>query len=218
MAQRNTTPELPVYIAERSIEDIGRQHGATINVYVHGFWSDVITIYVRRDWRWSKDESIEHQWKIEVTHSSGGRDTDMVADDVLAHEYFAMGVMAACLEARRIRSHFTELERFALLADEKAQIEREAEKAAEQAAIDADPAMGEEKAAALLAEAAAKTTRRDEITIVARHRGASRQVTKFYVKQGRDGVNRFFKGGAMAKRIDIIAALATYAADSYISV
>ena len=217
MAQRNTTPDLPVYIADRSIEDIGRAYGAAINVYVHGFWSDVITIYVRRNYRYkAAEQGIEHAWQFEITHSSGGRDTDQVADDIVAHDYFAQGIMAACQYARVLRSQVAEIEKYAQLEMEKARREREAEEAAEKAAVAADPAMGEEAAAKMVADAAAKVTRSREITIYARPRGTSRVVTQFHCRAGRDAVTRFFKGSVMMKRIDVIAELATFATDSYI--
>ena len=217
MSQTITTPDLPVVISPYSIEEIGRRQGGTIHTYVHGFWSDVITVYVRRDWRWKQnDGDVAHSWVIEVTHSSGGRDTKQVEDDIQAHEYFAQAVTAVCLEARKIRSQIAELERLARITDEEHRLKEQAEMAAEQAAIAADPAMGEKQASALLNEAALMTTRRTSITINARPRGTSRQVTKFEVKQGRDGVNRFFVQGVMVKRADVVSALASCAADSYI--
>jgi hypothetical protein len=215
---KNTTPALPVWIQDLSVEDIGRQHGSAINVYVHGFWSDVITIYVRREQRYNSSLShlpySEHpvEWTFSISHSSGGRDKGDGLDDLEAETNFAMGLMAAVQHARLLRSQTTALE----AAYQKRRAEEEAREAARkveaEAAKAADAALGVDKAAELLRVMAASTDRRTERQLKAWERGSDKHPTVFTSKMGRDGVVRFFKAGVMLSRHKAEQDLATFSA------
>lgn len=236
---KNTTPALPVWIQDLSLEDIGRRGGSAVHVYVHGFWGDVMTLYVRREYDFAAskahlgmNEQPEcYKWKVEMTHSSGGRDTGEVASDLDAHVNFAQGVLAGVQRGREILAQVAELEAWyqkqqAQEEAKRAELKAEAEKAEAEKAAAADPALGEEAAAQLVAAVAGQVNRRDEKVIVAITRGASdkavlekhyQAVTAYSVRAGRDGVVRFFKAGCVISRSKAIEELATYSHRTHVA-
>jgi hypothetical protein len=206
---KQTTAEVTVFIPEFDAFNAG--HGSMhIPVHVHGFWSDVITIHVRRDTHWQidRDSRPAPTWDIEIIHSSGGRDTDEVKDDVLAHEYFAHAVLAACHMARKIRSQTEVLEKAYQERQAKEQAFLEAEQAAKAKAAESDQALGEVAATVLITDIGAKTTRRQERQFRVYDRGSDTHPTIFTSRMGQDGVVRFFKSGVMLSRKNAIADLA----------
>jgi hypothetical protein len=106
-----TTPELLANgfeIGAYDPEQIGAHGSASIPVAVLGYWSrDPIQIRVAHDWRWERGTD-EHriEWKVSVSHSSGGRDSDVLGDDVAAERNFGKALIAAADEADKIRTHF----------------------------------------------------------------------------------------------------------------
>jgi hypothetical protein len=136
-------------------------HSVHIPVAVVGFWSrDPISIRVSRDYDWaaSRAARIESgdpdaevaKWKVEVSHSSGGRHTDSVPDDLDAETNFGAALIAAAGYARTLRERAPEFEaaRNEFRVAEKAR--REAEERAQAEREAADPPMGFVAAKALL--------------------------------------------------------------------
>lgn len=132
-------------IAEYDLEQIGRNGMGSIRCKVTGFWSgDSITLYVNRDFG--------KGWKITLSNSSGGRDTDEVADDMVAYKNFAAAMDAMCDVGKMIRMNVPTLEAAyqAQRAIDKA--EHEAERAAQAAAFEADERLGDVAATLLVDE------------------------------------------------------------------
>lgn len=215
---KNTTSDLHVFVQPFDIDQIGYHSSASIGVEVHGYWSDVITVYVRRECDWTKDpEERTPNWKIEITHSSGGRDTAEVADDVLANDYFAAGLMTASQIARNIRHEAARLEANYQRARVDAKAEAEAEAAAKAAAAAADPAMGEEQAKAMVEKlaAAARYAVSDrayrcgywDAHIVVFARGSEHPTRRITARKGRDNTVRFYDSGSLISRAQAKVAL-----------
>lgn len=182
-------------IAEYDLEQIGRNGMGSVRCKVTGFWSgDSITLYVSRDYGGG--------WKITVSNSSGGRDTDEIADDMVAYKNYAAALEAMCDVGNMIKMNVPVLE--AALEAQRAidRAEREAEKAAQAAAYEADERLGDVAATLLVDDMAAtgkpvRAFRRAdnwaiEVTV------ARREKTKFY------------HAGSTISKKDLIAKLAEY--------
>lgn len=206
-------------ISDYDLEEIGRRGHGRVNAQVHGYWSqDPMTLHIDRDWRWdpTSDDKIRHSWKFTISHSSGGRDTKEVEDDASAATNFALALVHLAGLARSLKGKVAELEAWSL---DQRRLDKEAEaaeKAKEQAAIDADPRMGFDAAAGMLIEAGKQCKYLGFKNIMARPRGTSRQVTIFQLRKGRDEKIRYYKAGVMVKQMDVASELAEFAADSYI--
>lgn len=125
-------------VAPYELEAIARDGHGRINVKVQGYWSmDPITLYIDRDWI-----RTEGAWRLNLSHSSGGRDPKEVADDLVAECNFARAMIAMAEEGMKIRECFEQME--AWYQDEKVirKAQADAEAAAKQAIIDADPVIG----------------------------------------------------------------------------
>lgn len=210
---RNTTPALPVWIQDATIDDIGRRGGMSLAVYVHGYFTDVITIYVNRklDWELCKETGTDAAtWEFQVTHSSGGRESKEVADDLDAEVNFAQGVMAAVQHARLLRSQTADLEKAYQAQCEVQRLRHLEKQAAKAAAAEADLQLGDRAAAQLLTTAASTTDRRTERQIKAWDRGSSTDHPDyvFTTRMGRDSTIRYFKSGVMLSRTKAIQDLA----------
>lgn len=132
---------------------IDAEYGSfSIPVTVNGYWSsEPIRIYVTRNWY----GNIPVKWDIEVSHSSGGRDTDKVQDNLQASENFAQALLAAVKYARELEARFPEFEeafqkRKAL--DKEFRLVEEAKK---KELFDADQELGVEKAKLLVEQLSA---------------------------------------------------------------
>lgn len=220
---KNTTPALPVWIQELDLETIGRRGGHAIQVHVHGYWSDPITIYVRRkeQWDFSKDrkEPLPVIWEFELTHSSGGRTTDEVAEDIDAEANFAQGILAAVQHARLLRSQTELLEKHYQAQQLIDEVRRnEAKRAADEAKaarVAADTVLGSEGACRLVAAARDATTRRVSHTIYAYPLGEE-ESEAISVRAGKDAVVRFTLGGQVISAANLTAKLVGYSARSHV--
>lgn len=76
-----------------------------IKFNVLGYWSDVITLRVRRDFKSSNAE-----WSASVSHSSGGRDTKVIISDIEAERNFAKAILAAADLADELMTRVPEFE------------------------------------------------------------------------------------------------------------
>lgn len=206
--------------AVTTLEQVYQQR--RVEVRVHGYWSDVITIYVSRDYNWrvERDGGPDHTWDIKLTNSSGGRDEKVVADSLEAEENFGHALIAAAAYARALREREPELEAIyqAERAEEKAR--DEAEKAAKQARIDADPAVGERVATATLNRLAATmelTSRDQHISVTPRgwrEEDGDRNRDTIAITDTRSGAVRFKLNHRAVSRKEAIAALAAASARS----
>lgn len=227
MTQKNTTAALPVYIAERSIEDLAAGYGSgSIAVYAHGFWSDVITIRFERKINWSKrvahlglNEQPEiFEWHFSVSHSSGARDTDQVADDLEAEQNFGMAVLAAVQYARTLRSQAAEFEK-AYRGHEARREAKEAEEkakavAAKQARAAADTVLGKDGAANLISAVKAATNRRVSNMLYVYDLGDEKPVA-ICARAGKDGVVRFSSAGAVLSTDKLLTMLSISSSRSH---
>lgn len=129
-------------------ESIGS--GFSFGVKVKGFWSsDSINVYINRSILADENSVIgfSSAYKISVSHSSGGRASKEVADDVEAEQYFGEALIGVTKFIREeIQPRFALWER--LFQEERAaeRLAVETAKKEQQAKIDADPAVGEQQA------------------------------------------------------------------------
>lgn len=87
--------------------DISRSSNRLVSrVKVKGYWSsDSITAYINREMRWDSNyTATTPEWKVSMSHSSGGRDTKEVADDLEAELNFAEAMTALALYVREFLS------------------------------------------------------------------------------------------------------------------
>lgn len=163
-----------------NLEACGRKERARISIRVNGYWSsDVITIYIERDSNW-QDDTIE--WKATMTHSSGGRLTSnsdsytapayiALESDLDAEECFGRALIDGARVAREILTEHEVLEHWYQIAKAEKDAARMVEKAAQQAKIDADLAIGEQGAKVILNAARHAVTRNRSITYTVYERG-----------------------------------------------
>ena len=124
--------------------------GFSFGVKVKGFWSsDSIRVYINRS-MFSDENSangFSSAYKISVSHSSGGRVSKEVADDVEAEQYFGEALIGVAKFVREeIQPRFPMWER--MYQEERAaeRAEIEAAKKEQQAKVDADTEVGEKEA------------------------------------------------------------------------
>ena len=188
-------------IAEYDLEAIGRNGMGSIRCKVEGFWSsDQITIYVNRNF--------DKQWNFTLSNSSGGRDNKEIENDMVAYKNYAAAMTAMCDLGLELQSEQSlhNLEFSYQVRREEDRKEREAQKAAEQAAIEADLPLGEVKAAMLV----------EEMSLTGAYAHAYARATEYpYLVEcvRREKTKYYFSGGIMAKKA-LIAKLATMSARS----
>ena len=158
-------------------DDLGYSGGRSISVKVHGFWTDVISIWVQRDWsdraaRVERDWLDKPNWKVTISHSSGGRDTKVVASDAEAERNFAHALLAAADVVDMIYANIHLVE--AGYQRRSAEYKQEAELAKKQkeAKIAADPALGIHRAKEMIERISADDASCRSIVVYAR--GADR--------------------------------------------
>lgn len=139
----------PFTIAAYDLEEIGSRGNGSVAVKVAGYWSaDAIRLYIRREWNWKPGKESSYEWRAELSHSSGGRETDPakggIKCDLEAETNFGAALIAISATGRAILAQVATLEAAYQKEAELSRIEREAAEASKQAAIDADPAIGEQ--------------------------------------------------------------------------
>ena len=133
---------------ERNL-DAAIGHGLCIPVKVKGFWShDAINIYVSRSmFRVSGEVNREPSYTVSIRHSSGGRDTDEVACDVEAEQYFGEALLGA---VKYVNEEIKpRLEMWEKMFDEESAVERariEAAQKAKEEQFNADVEVGTKEA------------------------------------------------------------------------
>lgn len=122
----------------------------SIGVKVKGFWSiESINVYINRSMISDENSAngFSSAYKISVSHSSGGRASKEVADDVEAEQYFGEALIGVTKFIREeIQPRIPAWER--LFQEERAaeRAEIEAAKKEQQAKVDADQEVGEQQA------------------------------------------------------------------------
>lgn len=124
--------------------------GFSFGVKVKGFWSsDSINVYINRSMFADENSAngFSSAYKISVSHSSGGRDSKEVADDIEAEQYFGEALVGV---TKFIREEIQpRLDMWERMYQEERAAERlaiEAAKKEQQAKIDADAEVGEQQA------------------------------------------------------------------------
>jgi len=185
-------------IAEYDFERIGRNGMGSINVKVTGFWSgSSLTLYVNRRFS-TKDDN---EWTFSVSTSSGGRDTKEVEDDMVAYKNYSAALAALCDLGTVLKMNDDKLEAAFQAQRAVDRAEREAEKAAHAAAIEADEAMGEVRAAILVEEMA--------LTGAYAHAFNRAEDRAFLVEVARREKTKYYFGGSIMAKKALIAKLAT---------
>lgn len=185
-------------IAEYDLEQIGRCSTSSIRCKVTGFWSgDSISIYIHRD-------LLERaaKWKFTLSNSSGGRDTKEVESDAVAYKNFAAAMNAMCDLILELEGQVPVLEQHYQAMREELRLEREAEKAAEQAKFDADLPLGADTAEVLVNS---MTTTNSHIK--GYRRGQDRPVMVNAVTRMK---TKYYMGGSVISKKDLIAQLAEF--------
>lgn len=140
------------YIFNLNGRDLDKSIGSgfSFGVKIKGFWSsDSIHVCINRS-MFSDENSangFSSAYKISVSHSSGGRDSKEVADDVEAEQYFGEALIGVAKFVREeIQPRIPAWER--MFQEERAaeRLAIEEAKKEQQAKIDADPAVGEQQA------------------------------------------------------------------------
>jgi hypothetical protein len=165
--------------------EVGTNGSGTVYIKPHGYWSrDPITLYIRREFNWKPAGDQAGKWKIEVSHSSGGRansltkkdgtpDPEGVVDDLEAEDNFGAAIRAACQYGRQIREHFPVMEEAYQIQRQLDDAKYEADCAAKLATVEADLPLGLPAAKKLVAIARANLQKwHDEAIILAYARGA----------------------------------------------
>jgi hypothetical protein len=188
---------------------IGRAAYGTIRAKVFGYWSrDPISITIQRNWFRHPDEcdTWRGTWRVSLSHSSGGRDTSEVADDLQAARNLAQGLCELADVGAYIVGRSADLEAAyqERVAEDRA--ERERADAARAAAFDADEPLGEQRAAELL-RAAVAMNKTIEIVAYARGSGSPEHGAVCVGPSGKTTYKRNFRVASRAAMIAWLAAM-----------
>lgn len=195
-----------------TLEEVGaelakRNGYLSFAVQVHGFWSDdALTVYLKRRSKYRLNERMEvdevsPEYEVQVSHSSGGRDTDEVSNDITAARNYARALLAASDLGEFLLTNATRIE-CGHEAEMKMRKEQEeaAKRAAEQAIRD-DRGCNAEEAEAVMAFASENPGRE----VMLRRRGdlsAVAAMPLLQARKGRDGSMRFwFEGQQVAAKM-----------------
>ena len=108
----------------------------TINYRIFGFWShSSISINVGRSWN-------DGEWNINISSSSGGRDTNEVENDMDAYRNFAAALNDACDVAKTISENIQMYNEMYNKVRQDLKLQHLEELRLRQEKIDSDPAIG----------------------------------------------------------------------------
>lgn len=189
-------------IAEYDLEQIGRNGMGSIRCKVTGFWSgDSVTLYASRDFG--------RGWKFTISNSSGGRDTDEVADDMDAYKNFAAAMDAMCDVGKMLKMNVPVLEAAYEAQREADRAAFAAEKAAHAAAFEADERLGDVAATLLV----------DEMATTGKSVRAFRRADNWAIEVtvARREKTKFYHAGSTISKKELIAKLAEYSHRTAIS-
>lgn len=141
-------------IREFDINTVAESGYGSIDVRVDGYWSNSsIAMYLQRTRRgtYFSNDTEYFEWKISISHSSGGRDTKCGINDIDAAINFGKAMIGVAELARDIEAnHVDKLE--ASYVAYRAELAREEaeKKLAKEAELAADPAVGQLMARTLI--------------------------------------------------------------------
>jgi hypothetical protein len=197
-------------IAEYDLEQIGRSGMGSVRCKVTGFWSgDSITLYVNRKFGVTEDGGYTKAWKITISNSSGGRDTDEVEDDMVAYKNYAAALDAMCDVGKMLRMNVAKLEASYMAQRELDRAEHEAERAAQAAAFEADERLGDVAATLLV----------DEMITTGKSVRAFRRADNWAIEVtiARREKTKFYHAGSIIAKKALIEKLAEYSHRTAIS-
>jgi hypothetical protein len=210
---RETNPN-----GDLDFDEVGAYGSGQVYIKPLGYWSrDPITLYINRNCTWSNDGHSVGEWRVELTHSSGGRSTsptnkdgspnpECVVDDLEAEDNFGMALRAAAAYGREILQHTEALEAAYQAEQTRRQAERDAAKAAKLAAIEADAPLGLAAAKKLVAVAKAQVQEYCNTEVIRAYvRGQDNFMTVSVAKTTR---TTWYWSGAMIGEDALIAKLA----------
>lgn len=154
-------------LPEIDLPSAGAHGGASLYIKVDGYWSSSsITLYIRRDWR-------SHVWSAEVSHSSGGRDTEEEPDNLIASTNFGNALIETAKYGHHIIDNYaTTLESYFQEQQSLNTAQREAERTAQAAKVEADTPLTELQAKLLIKIAKDTAVGYQSVTILLFSRGA----------------------------------------------
>jgi len=185
---------------------------------VEGFWSSPITLRIKRGFCYGHDVAANpaDAWEVEVTHSSGGyeggRSSKFSGTQLDAEANFARTLMAVVELGRELSSKLDVAEAGYQGYIAAIRQQAEAERAAKEAALAADPAMGTDRARAFidgLINSARQLNGPRTRFLNARPRGYQENKHQFVATRGWDDKTvRLTFAGSPISRKDAIAKLA----------
>lgn len=146
-------------ITAPTVESIGVNGRGSITAKVRGYWSrDSMTAYINRSMSY-ENEGLTTKWSITFSHSSGGRDTNEVADDGEAAINFANAMIGLVEFARKFMAdNADQFEKIYQAAREQEKREREEATRKIKEAFSNDVPMGVEGAKTLIQEMLTRTS------------------------------------------------------------
>ena len=197
-------------IAPYALDEIGTSGYGRITAKVLGYWSsDSITLYIKREFKWDPERKGTGEWTAQVSHSSGGRDTDEVASDLDATINFAAAMVALAELGKSILARTEGLETAYQCERARRQAELLAEKEALAVAVAADPECGQ-AAAKLAVDARMSLARNGHYNeVVAFQRGTEHNSKRIvFQRTPRGGVVRITINGQPSSRAEAIQVIA----------
>lgn len=133
--------EHPVHFNTEGLPAFGTDAHTHISADVFGYWGQMISIYIKRDWKVPTEGPVPalSPWQVEISHAAGGRDKNVVPDDADAADAMGQAMIEAAKLARYISGKWQTME--TVYRDT---IENERQAAAQRVAN--DPPMGAETA------------------------------------------------------------------------
>ena len=188
--------------------DIGSNGYGTISVRIDGYWSrDPITLYISREFR----RTAEDEWKITLSHSSGGREPKQVKDDMDAAINFAAAISALATLGKEIRDQHTPVleAAFQVRLTELRKADED-ERAARAAKIDGDKPYGMSRATGIIES---MYNGHLDPLLYAYVRGSDTTKTLFEIKRSQCGEKRLlYVGGNRVSKEKAISMLAAHSA------
>lgn len=167
--------------ADVDVASLGAFGHFSIPVKVTGYWSsDPLRVHVSRHW--------EGHWDVDLSHSSGGRDTEAQPDGLIAECNFGIALMAAAALGSMIRGSVPVMEQAYQERRAEKRAAQEAEKAAKQDRIEADAPLGTELAKVLVQKCRAVLTSERLVRVNCYKRGDDEPMVLFGVRDAGDRI------------------------------
>lgn len=205
-------------INERFLEEVGRRGHGSIKYKVTGYWSSD-ALYVHIDRKYSSDDN---KWTIEISRSSGGRDTGEVADDIEANRNFAAALLDAIEKAEYIKTKWDVIQKYYNLQMEEYEKERLQQQAEKEALLANDPGFDFSEAKNIID--ATETRLRDALKSI-EHKWLGRTSVLLIAERGKKNKHeiraelfdklRFYVDGQKTSKKDVIKYLVNKSKSSF---